>query len=61
LIALDPAAGDPDGLASLAREAIARQRAADEAAAKRRQQVAELQRRIRQHADARDWDRSAVP
>ena len=56
LAGLDPAAADPDGLASMAREQIARRRQAEQAAAERRRQVGQLQQRIRDRAAAKDWD-----
>ena len=56
LAGLDPAAADPDGLASMAREQIARRRQAEQAAAERRRRVGQLQLRIRDRAAARDWD-----
>ena len=56
LAGLNPAAADPDGLASVAREQIARRRQAEQAAAERRRQVGQLQQRIRDRAAARDWD-----
>ena len=56
LAGLDPAAADPDGLASVAREQIARRRQAEQAAAERRRQVGQLQQRIRDRAAAQDWD-----
>ena len=56
LAALDPAAADPDGLASTAREQIARRQEAEEAAAAHRRQMEQLQDQIRQRAAAQDWD-----
>ena len=56
LAGLNPAAADPDGLASVAREQIARRRQAEQAAAERQRQVGQLQQRIRDRAAARDWD-----
>ena len=55
LAALDPAAADPDGLASAAREQITRRQKAKEAAQQRRQ-IEQLQQKIRERAAAQDWD-----
>jgi len=56
LAALDPAAADPDGLASTAREQITRRQEAERAAAQRQQQIQQLQAQMRDHAATRDWD-----
>ena len=56
LAALEPAAADPDGLAGTAREQITGRREADQAAAEHRRRVEQLQRRIREHAAAQDWN-----
>ena len=56
LTALDPAAADPDALASTAREQIALRREAEEAAARHRQQIEQLQDQIRERAAVQDWD-----
>ena len=56
LAALDPAAADPDGLASAAREQITGRQEAEEAAARQRRQVEQLQGQIRERAAAQDWD-----
>ena len=56
LAALDPAAADPDGLASTAREQITRRQQADEEAAEHRRQVEQLQGQLRERAAAQDWD-----
>jgi tetratricopeptide (TPR) repeat protein len=55
LATLDPAAADPDRLASTARDQLAR-RQEGERGAERRPQVAQLQQQIREHAAAEDWD-----
>ena len=55
LAALDPAAADPDGLASTAREHITRRQEAEEAAAAHRRQIEQLQDQIRERAAAQDW------
>jgi hypothetical protein len=54
LAVLDPAAADPDGLASAAREQLARRREAEEAAAAQRQ-VEQLQGQLRERAAVQDW------
>ena len=60
LAALDPAAADPDGLASAAREQITRrqeaERKARQEAVARQRQVYRLQGKIRECAAAQDWD-----
>ena len=56
LAALDPAAADPDGLASAAREQITRRQEAEEAAAQRQHQIGQLQGQIRDRAAAQDWE-----
>ena len=56
LAALDPAAADPDALASTAREQITRRQEAERAAAQRQQQIDQLQRQLRDHAATQDWD-----
>jgi TIR domain len=56
LVALDPAAADPDGLAGTAREQITRRREAEQAAAAQRRRVEQLRRQIRERAAAQDWD-----
>jgi allophanate hydrolase subunit 1 len=56
LVALDPAAGDPAGLAGTARKQITRRREAEQAVAEHRRRVEQLQQRIREHAAAQDWD-----
>ena len=48
LAVLDPAAADPDGLVSAARERLTRRREAEEEAARQRRQVEQLQGRIRE-------------
>ena len=55
LAALDPAAADPDGLASAAREQITRRREAEKASAERQRRVGQLQREVHEHAEAEDW------
>jgi phosphate transport system substrate-binding protein len=52
LAALDPAAADPDGLASAAREQVTRRHEAEEAAARQRRQVEQLQGQLRERAAA---------
>jgi hypothetical protein len=67
LAALDPAAADPDGLASAAGEQITRRQEAEqkarqeaeqeaEQAAARQRQIEQLQGKIRERAAAQDWD-----
>ncbi len=56
LAALDPAAADPDGLASAAREQITRRQEAERAAAHRQQEIEQLQGQIRDLAAGQDWD-----
>jgi allophanate hydrolase subunit 1 len=56
LAALDPAAADADDLASTARERITRRREAEQANAAHRRRIDQLQRQIREHAAAQDWD-----
>jgi hypothetical protein len=53
---LDPAAADPDGLAGTAREQITRRPEAEQAVAEHWRRVEQLQRRIREHGAAQDWD-----
>jgi hypothetical protein len=54
LAVLDPAAADPDALASTARDQITRRQEAERAAAQRQQQIKQLQDQIRDHAAAQD-------
>jgi AAA ATPase domain/TIR domain len=57
LTVLDPAAVEgPDGLAGTAREQITRRREAEQAVIEHRHRVEQLQRQIREHAAAQDWD-----
>jgi outer membrane protein assembly factor BamB len=55
LAVLDPAAADPDGLASAAREQLTRRQEAEEAAAAQRAEVDRLQEGLRERAAAGDW------
>jgi WD40 repeat protein len=59
LAALDPAAADPDGLASAARDQITRRQQAEQAAAQRRQQVEQMQGQIGERPD-REVEASAL-
>jgi hypothetical protein len=55
-VVLDSAAADPGGMAGTARERITWRREAEQALVERRQRVEQLQRQIREHAAAQDWD-----
>ena len=56
LAKLDPAAADPDGLASTARQHIARRQQAKEEEQRRNRRIEQLQTQLRERAAALDWD-----
>jgi hypothetical protein len=55
LARLDPTQADPDGLATQAHDALAREQQAERETARRREQIAALTEQLRAHVDAHRW------